>query len=248
MRRALGSLLACAVVLGGSIATAAPKKPAAKKEFQRGVAAYTQGDYAAASAALARSFKLEADAETLFAWAQTERKLDHCDRALELYAKLMRMDLPDENKQAVTIQIDECNAIIAAAKPEPGPPPPAEPEPVQEPLKVTAAAEGRPWWKDPVGGGLVGVGLVGVGLGTVFLVQAHSADADKATAATYPEFEALDDKARSRGRLGILSLAAGGGFIAVGALWYATRKPSSSPTVTGWLAPTGGGIAVAGGF
>ena len=246
MRRAFGSLLACAVVLGSGVASAAPKKPAAKKEFQRGVAAYTAGDYAAASAALAKSFKLEADAETLFAWAQTERKLDHCDRALELYAKLMRMNMPAENKQAVTIQIDECTAIVTSQKPEAEPAP--APEPVQEPLKVTAAAEGRAWWKDPIGGALVGVGLVGLGVGTVFLVQAHSADADKATAATYPEFEALDDKARSRGRLGIISLAAGGGFIAVGALWYATRKPSSSPTITGWLAPTGGGIAVAGGF
>ncbi|NVB82042.1 MAG: hypothetical protein HOV81_26915, partial [Kofleriaceae bacterium] len=47
---------------------------------------------------------------------------------------------------------------------------------------------------------------------------------------------------------GVVGLAAGGTFVAIGALWYATREPSSSPAVTGWLAPTGGGIAVSGGF
>jgi hypothetical protein len=271
-RRLVASAVALAVVSASGAAFAAPRRPAAKKAFKRGVAAYTKGDYAAAAAALARSFKLEADAETLFAWAQTERKLDHCDRAIELYSKLLRMDLPAANKKAVSVQIGECKEILAAQKPEPEPPREPEPsvepdreldsEPVSstssepegsesrtsEPIQVHASSEGHAWWKDPVGGALVGVGLVGVGVGAVFLVQAHAAESDKATAASYEDFQALDDKAHSRGQLGVIGLAAGGAFVAVGALWYATRKSPSSPTVTGWLAPTGGGFAIAGGF
>jgi hypothetical protein len=275
-------------MLSGSVAFAAPRRPAAKKQFKRGVAAYTKGDYAAASAALARSFKLEADAETLFAWAQTERKLEHCDRAIELYSKLLRMDLPAANKKAVSVQIDECKEILAAQQPAPEHDPQreadrpneregrsdrpneregrSERDGIGEPDssasgsassselgsvsagEVHTSNEGHAWWKDPVGGALVGVGLVGVGVGAVFLVQAHAAEADKASAGSYEDFHALDEKAHSRGQLGVVGLAAGGAFIAVGALWYATRKPSSSPTVTGWLAPTGGGLAVAGGF
>lgn len=274
-KRALAGVIAVTLLSSTSV-FAAPRKPAAKKEFDRGVAAYTKGNYAAASAALARSFKLEADAETLFAWAQTERKLDHCDRAIELYTKLLRMNLPAANKQAVRVQVSECKAILAAQKPEPEPEPvrepPREPEPEPErdpepatmpsssssasesdssargPLKVQASSEGHAWWKDPVGGALVGVGLVGVGVGAVFLVQAHAAEADKATAGTYDEFEAFDEKAQSRGRLGVIGLAAGGAFVAIGALWYATRKPSSSPTLTGWVTPESSGLAVLGRF
>ncbi len=269
-KRALAGVIAVAL-LSSTSAFAAPRKPAAKKEFDRGVAAYTKGNYAAASAALAKSFKLEADAETLFAWAQTERKLDHCDRAIELYTKLLRMNLPAANKQAVRVQVDECKAILAAQKPEPEPEPVREPEPepvrdpepatmpssssesassspAQEPLRVQASSEGRAWWKDPVGGALVGIGLVGVGVGAVFLVQARAAEADKASAGTYDEFETLDDRARSHGRLGVIGLAAGGAFVAVGALWYATRGPSSSPALTGWVTPESSGLAVLGRF
>src|SRR5688500_6981072 len=93
--------IALALVVATSSAVAAPKTGEARVQFDRGVAAYTKGDYATATEALGASFVLEADAETLFAWAQTERKLGHCDRAIDLYAKLLAMDIPAENKPAI---------------------------------------------------------------------------------------------------------------------------------------------------
>lgn len=249
------SALIAALVLASSPALAAPKTGAARAHFDRGVAAYTKGDYASASEALGASFVLEADPETLFAWAQTERKLGHCDRAIDLYAKLLAMDLPAENKQAVQIQIDECKAIIAEQAPtrepvqpvapvQPQPPQPPRPPPTTEP----AQPERRAWWTDPVGGALVGVGAVGLGLGAVFLVQGRTADADKDAATTYPEYERLAERAESRGRLGVIGLVAGGALVAGGVVWYLTRKPEGERTVTTLVLPSGGGLAVSGRF
>jgi tetratricopeptide (TPR) repeat protein len=235
--------LAALVVLAGSPVFAAPKSGDARAQFDRGVAAYTKGDYATATEALGASFVLEADPETLFAWAQTERKLGHCERAIELYTKLLAMDLPAENKQAIDVQIDECKAVLAEEQQrEPAPVVTPPPEPAS-----FAHAEGRAWWKDPVGGALVGAGVVGLGLGTVFLVQGHSAEADKDGAATYAEYQRLADRATSRGRLGVIGLVAGGALVAGGIVWYVTREPTE-PTLTTLLLPSGGGVAVSGRF
>jgi hypothetical protein len=268
-------MLAAALVVGAVTAHAAPKKKDARAHFDRGVAAYTKGDYAAAVEALGMSFAIEKDPETLFAWAQTERKLGHCPTAIELYKQLLTMKMPAANKQAVQVQIRECSDIIAAdQKPNPDKTvdakpveqkhieqEPVEPKPV-EPVSVTTESvetapaqdvtvvqpEQRSWWKDPIGGVLVGAGAIGIGLGVVFIVQARAADSDKNQAASYPEYESLADRAESRGRLGVISLVAGGALALGGIAWYATHKPSSETRVTTMLLPSGGGLAVSGSF
>ena len=80
--------------------------------------AYQKGDFAAASEALANSFRIEPDVETLFAWAQSERQLEHCDKAIELFEKLLTFDLPAENKKVVRGKIDECKALLPPQQPE----------------------------------------------------------------------------------------------------------------------------------
>ncbi|HEY5922879.1 MAG TPA: hypothetical protein VIV11_14470 [Kofleriaceae bacterium] len=278
-----------ALLVTATTAHAAPKGQAARAQFDKGVTAYTKGDYAAAAEALGASFVLEADVETLFAWAQTERKLGHCDRASELYRKLLGMNLPAENKEAIQVQINECKVIIAdqkkaaktapkpdpkvAPKPEPKvapkPDPKVAPKPVEakpvEPTPVPVQptpepaptevlpvepvqAEGRVWWKDPIGGAVVGAGVVGLGLGIVFLVQGSAAESDKATAMSYPEYESLANRAESRGRLGVISLVAGSALIACGVVRYVTLKPSKETQVTTLALPGGGGLALSGRF
>ena len=245
-----------ALVLASGPALAAPKTGEARVQFDRGVAAYTKGDYASAAEALGASFVLEADPETLFAWAQTERKLGHCDRAIDLYTKLLAMDMPAENKQAIQVQIDECKAIVAEDKTRPAEPvqpiTPVSPQPATQqpppPRDEPAQPERRAWWKDPVGGGLVGAGAIGLGVGVVFLVQGRNADADKDSAPTYPEYEVLADRAESRGRLGVIGIAAGSALIAGGVIWYVTRKPAERTTVTTLVLPSGGGVALSGRF
>ena len=81
----------------------------------------------------------------------------------------------------------------------------------------------------------------------MLLVQGRSAEHDKETATTYPEYEALADRAESRGRAGVISLVLGGALVAGGIAWYATRTPSE-PTLTTLVFPSGGGVALGGSF
>jgi hypothetical protein len=112
-RQALTALVAAALaVLVASPAVAAPKGRAAKAQFDKGVAAYGKSDYATASLAFGKSYALEVDVETLFAWAQAERKQGHCDKASELYNTLLAAKLPAENKAVVQGQLDECKRIL----------------------------------------------------------------------------------------------------------------------------------------
>ena len=236
----IGALLASPVV-----ASAAPKGKAAKAAFDRGVAAYQQRDYAAASAALAQSYELEPDIETLFAWAQSERQQEKCESALGLYEKLLAYDMPAENKAAVQAKLDECKAIIAARAPAPAEPvEPREPAPSEPP--PTPRGEGRsPWWKDPIGDALVIGGVAGLVVGGVFLYQAKQAE-DRSFE-SIASFEAEQDRAASRGRLGVIVTIAGGALVTGGIVRYLTRSTGES-TVTGWVAPDGGGVLARGRF
>lgn len=259
MERRLAVHARTAVIAAASLlattASAAPKGADARAAFDKGVAAYKKADYAGASDALGRSFTLEADADTLYAWAQTERKLNHCDKAVELYTRLLAMQLPDANASAVQQQIDECKAIIAAQKPaEPEPMPTPTPTPTPTPSESPGAAPSPPperpetpspppRWLNPVGLGLIGLGVVGLGAGGVFLAQAKAADSDKDTATTYGDFERFEDRASSRGKLGVIAAASGAVLLTAGIVYIVTRKPAERQTVAIIVEPTGVGLA-----
>jgi len=277
-----------ALVLAASPVAAAPKGRAAKVQFDKGVAAYGKSDYVTASLAFGKSYALEADVETLFAWAQSERKQGDCAKASELYAKLLDSKLPAENKSVVQGQLDECKRILddeqakesaaeraridqarahqprdEAYKPPsppaspPSPPatpatadaPPAAPPPSSDVTirATTAEPASSAWYTDPAGDALTGLGIVGVAFGGVMLMSASSASSDSKSAPTYDQFKTLDDKAKSRGTIGVIAAGAGAGLILGGVIRYATRSTSSeSSTVTGWLDAHSSGIAYAG--
>lgn len=270
-------MLALVVVsLAGAAETAdaKPKRRDAKAEFDRGVAAYQKGDFEAASAALGKSFGIERDVETLFAWAQAERKLEHCDKAIELYEKLLGFKLEAANKGAVEQKLTECRAIVAQQKPPVEPPrvaPPAKPRiepvpveptpepsppvpdravsvPIAPPLTDTQPAA-RAWYKDPVALGLVGTGAVATGIGAGFLISAKSLDGGVATALNYDEAKHRAAQAKSRGNIGLVATGVGGALLVGGVVWIVThRHTTEQRALTGWLAPEGGGLAVAGAF
>ncbi len=110
-RQALSAVLALACV--AAPVAAAPKYRGAKLEFDKGVAAYQHDDFVTASAAFSKSYSLEPDVETLFAWAQAERKQAHCGKASELYTRLLAMTLPAANKAVIRDQLAECKHILA---------------------------------------------------------------------------------------------------------------------------------------
>jgi hypothetical protein len=218
------------------------------------VTAYKAGDFIAASEALEKSFKLEADPDTLFAWAQSERKQSHCDKAIPLYERLLTFDMPAANKAAITTNLGECKAVVAQAKPPPPPPVEQVKAPVVaddeprndiEPKRVPPPAESKAWWKDPVGDGLVVVGLVGVGVGAGMLFSASSLNSQADGTTNYFDFQRLRDDANSRSKLGLISAGAGGIFVVGGIAWYATHRDSKRQVV-GWADGNGGGLGVAG--
>ena len=273
-RRASMIMLATALLAGASPAAAKPKRRDAKLAFDRGVAAYKKNSFVAASAALAKSFELERDGDTLFAWAQSERKLDHCDKAIDLYEKLLAFDLPPANRQAVDVKLEECRAIVAEPIPkapppraeppraepprvepprvEPTPPPAVEPVVVVPPPVAEEPAVRRAWYKDPITLTLLGTGVVASGIGAGLLVSAGSLDSDSKAAFKgnhYDDAQRLADQAHSRGNIGLITVSAGGALVIGGVVWIALHRGSPEQrVVTGWLAPGGGGLAVAGGF
>jgi tetratricopeptide (TPR) repeat protein len=279
-------LAALAVVALASPAAAAPKTARAKKEFDRGVAAYQKQNYAVASEALGASYKLEADIETLFAWAQSERQLERCDKSIELFGKLLELNLPAENKKVVQEKIDECKAIIAAKQPAPPEKQPAsgkQPAPPEKqpasgkqpapPEKQPAASEKQPespgtsetaklperpppgperspWWKDPIGDGLVVAGVIGLGVGGYYLMSASQAEHDSKQ--SDKDFVKNDELAKTNGRNGVIAVSVGVALVAGGIVRYVTRGGGSSnqerTAFTGWFSPDGGGVAAMGHF
>ena len=246
-------LFAAALLALASPAEAAPKTAQSKAAFDRGVVAYQKGDFATAAEALGTSFKLEADVETLFAWAQSERQLENCDKAIELFNKLLTFDLPAENKKVVQGKIDECKVILAAKQPKDPVSPPTPVKPIEapprtvQPTKPIPSPEGSPWWKNPIGDGLLGLGVVGLGVGGYFLLSASQAEKDSRK--NIEQFAKYDDLAQSRGKIGMISTIAGGVLVVGGIVRYATRGSGQERrALTGWLTPSGGGIAAFGRF
>jgi tetratricopeptide (TPR) repeat protein len=268
-------IAAVALLFVAGIADARPKRRDARAAFDRGVVAYQKGNYEAASEALGKSFELERDVDTLFAWAQAERKLDHCDKAIGLYEQLLTFILPQANRTAVEQKLAECRTMIAQTPPPttapsepvapvaPPPPPPATttppppviappaPAPAGAPPETPPAdvATGRTWYTDPIALSLLGAGVVAAGVGTGFLVAAQSASNSSTNAADYPTSLSLKHKAEQRGKIGLGSALAGGALIAGGVVWIVLhRDPGEPHALTGWLTPGGGGLAVAGSF
>jgi tetratricopeptide (TPR) repeat protein len=238
-----------AFAAGGGVA--APKDGKARAAFDEGIAAYQKADYAKAADAFGRSYGLEADVETLFAWAQSERQADRCEKAIELYGKLLESKLPDENKQVITEKLGECKKIVAAKNPtpDPTPTPDPKPDPAPAPAPVTPSQpEGKSRWKDPLGGALVGAGAIGLGVGIYFLTSGSSANSDAKAADNHADAASLTDKAKSHGRIGVIATVAGGALLAGGIVRYVTRGNERRTTISGWFAPSGGGVVALGRF
>jgi tetratricopeptide (TPR) repeat protein len=247
-------LSALVLVSLATTAAAKPKRRDAVAAFDRGVAAYQKNDFTAASVALGKSYELEPDVDTLFAWAQAERKLDHCDKAIELYEKLLANTLPDENRTAVEQKRDECRQVLAAQAP-----PPVEPAPAPAPAPVMVAPTPPPsspppeathsWYKDPLSLGLVGVGIVGLGVGGGLLASASSLDNQAKKDTKYQAFHDDSQKAKSRGNLGLAIGGAGAVLTIGGVAWIVMHlHRESPPPVTAWLGTSGGGLAYGGAF
>jgi hypothetical protein len=112
------------------------------------------------------------------------------------------------------------------------------------PAPVVPAAEGRAWWRDPVGDGLVIGGVVALAGGTALLVSARSADQAAHAATLYADYKSNENTAHDRGVYGVIGLVAGGALAAGGIAWYATHRGDERTAITGWIDSASTGFAV----
>lgn len=197
--------------------------PAAEARLSAGHVFFGAGRYAEALAEYQAAYKIERDPDTLFAIAQTERKLGQCHLALPHYREYLasRSDFPDEVKGVIA----ECWRQLPS--PEADKPCPAAP----------AAEGGLPWYKNPASGAVI-AGSVSFAVGVGFLFAASSTRDQADSAAFSDDFAGLLDKATGQRRIGATflitgALLAGGGV----AYHYLTR---STPSVKGVAVITDG--------
>lgn len=212
-------------------ATAAPALSAeAQAHFDRGAARYEAGDYAGAAAELRAAYAIDPDPHVLFAWAQAARRGGDCATAAPLYRQLLD-ELPSDETAPVRQALTRCAAILAdtPAAPPPAPPPRDE----------------RPWYTDGLGDTLLLGGVVSAATGAGFLVAARDwRERADAPGTIYVDARAADQLARRDQTIALAAGGAGVALIAAAIVRYAIR-PSEHATITAWVAPAGGGGALA---
>jgi tetratricopeptide (TPR) repeat protein len=225
--------LVALVMLVSSLASAAPPRGAAKRAFDKGIAAFEKKDYPAAAAALEQAYALHPDPEILFAWAQAARLAGDCKAAVGLYRQFLDV-------RPTGVQADAARLPLARCEQELGPPVPAQPlPPAAEPHPVVRA-ERRPFYLDPLGDALVVGGVVLLGVGIGLHVAGSGAASDAREAPTYDDALAARDRAGTRRTWGTVTLAVGAGLLGVGVWRWISVSKSDRVTVI----PTEGGAVV----
>jgi len=230
-----------ALALCTTVAAAQPADDA-KSLYDKGVAAYTDHDYAAAVQAFHDAYNAEARPEFLFAWAQAERLSGDCASAIVHYRKFLDGHPPAVQAEAAQQPLVRCERALADQPPPPtavaAPPPPPPPAPTPTPTPTPLAPPPPPppprhFYQDALGDALVAGGIVAAGVGVGLLAAAGSPDA----ATTWSDFQMRHDSAVTRQRFGAIALGVGAALIAGG--------------VTHWVLWSQGGetgVAVAGRF
>jgi tetratricopeptide (TPR) repeat protein len=105
------------------------------------------------------------------------------------------------------------------------------------------------WYRDPITLALFGTGVAAIGVGTGFLFAARSAQNDGKVAPTYQQVQDANRQISQRGTIGNITVGIGVALVGGGVAWFVLHRDSGEQrTVTGWLEPGGGGLAIAGPF
>lgn len=105
------------------------------------------------------------------------------------------------------------------------------------------------WYRDPIALGLLGTGVAAIGVGTGFWFSAKSAQNDALTAPTYPQTKDANHQISQRETVGNITVGIGVALVGGGVAWIVLHRGSGEQrTVTGWLEPGGGGLAITGRF
>lgn len=120
-------------------------------------------------------------------------------------------------------------------------------QPATPPEVPPAAPAMRAWYRDPITLALVGTGVATTGVGAGFLLSARSLGHEDPK--TLDEARSLRDRASRRGTVGLITGGVGIVLVGSGATWiFLHRDSGEQRTITGWLGPGGGGLAITGPF
>jgi len=212
--------------------------PSAQTYLEAGLKLYEQGAFEQAVEQLEEGLKRERLPELLYALGQAERRLGHCQKAVEYYGAFVLRARSKVQVKAAQLQIDRCRAEpvspeapVKAPEPEPAAEPAATenalpPEaPVAAPPAVTEVAPSPAWYRDGWGAAAGAVGLAAGITGTVLAMLAQQTIA--AGTQSYDQY-LLAREAVPRRTLGLALAGAGGALIVVALIryiWLAHSEP-----------------------
>jgi tetratricopeptide (TPR) repeat protein len=259
----------------GSLATsavaqpaAAPKKRATKKaldgasaHFKAAEAAKARGDYKTAVDEYLAAHELLQDPEFFFDVGEAYQLAGDEPNALTYYQKYLDLEPRGRGAAAARTAVLKLRRSIADKES-------AAKRAADDEAKRKAAEDARrkadedaqrkadedaarraAWFRDPIALALLGAGVAATGVGTGFLLSAQSLGHDAEQAKTYPQMLALKDRASRRGTLGLITGGVGLALVGGGVTWILLHRDSREQrTVTGWLEPGGGGLAISGPF
>jgi tetratricopeptide (TPR) repeat protein len=253
--------LAAAIALTAAPVThAAPASAAAeaaKAHAERGITLYNLADWTEAIREFRAAFEADPRPEYLFSKAQAERHRGDFAAAILSYKAFLRTSDASSSRVAATEElIRECEAGLAAAA-QATARRDAEQEKNREDKARQSQSSGAPrteappvkrsWAADPaglilfIGGAAVG----GTGAGVLFWGNSQMRGAPNQ--ATYQQYEARVNEAKTHRLLGIVGMSAGAGLLAAGIIRFAvvaSRSSSSPESIVAdvVVSPTGVGV------
>ncbi len=198
------------------------------------------------------SFELEANAVTLWGWAQATRQASGCRDAVPLYQRFTKM--VDEGSPAYDVAreaIVDCATEMAEEDETPATVPDVdsgmdtgddgtdaiEPDTEAPDDDPPRDRKQRPWHRDPLGGVLVGVGLGTVAAGAGVLIAAQVQSSQQAP--TYGMFAEQSDRIATMRIAGGVVLGVGAALLIGGVVRWAVLGTKQKRTSALRIGPTG---------
>jgi len=225
----------------------------ARGHFERGQAAFAEGEYDKAITELKAAYAIEEAPILLYAWAQAERLAGDCERAIELYARFLSTAPPEAQEEKARSNIEVCGGDPDEAY---VPPPPDDPvdEPQDDPVEPEGPEEDD---IEPAGPEILGPALLGGGgavavTGGILLGVGLSQGNRAVDADTQDDFVDQTDGARGLYAAGLVLIGVGaavmvGGAVRMG-LVGAKKKQAQDVAFGPLMLPGGGGIGAVGRF
>ncbi|MDX2093334.1 MAG: hypothetical protein SFX73_36155 [Kofleriaceae bacterium] len=188
------------------------------------------------------AYLIDPKPEYLYAVAQAQRLAGDCAKSVQSYRAYLRTQPADVDRAKAETNLARCleelkrREVPTQAADTEAPdavPPTAEVAPPQAPAHAKSYL---------VGHVLVGAGLVALGAGGYLYRDGHRTIEAHNAATTYDEFitsSAGVDDARRRQVIGVSALAAGGGLVLGGVVFYVLRARAPETRVSAQVTPAG---------